>query len=346
MIEPPAVSASPAAPEFTMRPTTLAALASRHGGLQLCGPDREIVAFGTLATRSQHRDQLLTYAASDDYLADFVDSGIAACVMPRVFARDLPANVSALTTETDPRDTFFALFAETIDEGRWHCLTARQGSGNSISPSAQIHDGVIIGDDCIVMDCAVLLQNTQLGDRVLVKPHATIGGQGFQVGTIDGRRTLIPHVGGVFLGDDVAVGSQTCIDRGLFGELTTVGARTMIDNLVHIAHSASLGMDATVVACAEVSGSVGVGDGAWLGPSCAINPGVTVGDHALIGTGSTVVKDIPPHALAYGVPARVAGWRCRCGSRLQEGNSMGRCSTCGTRYQMHGPYPVAIDDDA
>jgi acetyltransferase-like isoleucine patch superfamily enzyme len=45
--------------------------------------------------------------------------------------------------------------------------------------------------------------------------------------------------------------------------------------------------------------------GASIGTSCTILCGVTVGENAIVGAGSVVTKDIPPHSVAYGVPARV-----------------------------------------
>ena len=138
----------------------------------------------------------------------------------------------------------------------------------------------------------------------------------------------MPHAGGVYLGPGVTIGSQTCVDCGLFGELTWIDADAHVDNLVHVAHAVRVGVEATIVACAEVSGSVVVGDGAWLGPSCSINPGLRVGAHALVGTGSTVVADVPPNAVAFGSPAKVRGWRCACGERLAERPSSA-CPSCG-----------------
>ena len=48
-----------------------------------------------------------------------------------------------------------------------------------------------------------------------------------------------------------------------------------------------------------------IGNNVWLGAGVIINPGVTIGEGAVIGSGSVVTKDIPPYALAYGVPAVV-----------------------------------------
>ena len=48
-----------------------------------------------------------------------------------------------------------------------------------------------------------------------------------------------------------------------------------------------------------------IGNGVWIMPNVIIAPGVTIGDEAVIATGSVVTKDIPPRCLAAGVPAKV-----------------------------------------
>jgi UDP-3-O-[3-hydroxymyristoyl] glucosamine N-acyltransferase len=326
-----------------MAPIRLGDFAARYG-FELVGEDVDIVAFGGVGTRSANATRLLTYVGAEEYLEGFAASEIAACVIGRTIAEKLPSGRSALITPGDAQEAFFTIFADSVDEGRWTAIETKYGAGNEIAETAVVHDGVEIGDDSTIMDNVVILPNTRLGDRVVIKPNATVGGQGFQLAVVRGKRRLVPHAGGVSIGSDVTIGSQTCVDRGLFGEFTSIEDGARIDNLVHIAHSARIGRDATVVACAEVSGSVDVGSGAWLAPSCAINPSLSVGDHAMVGTGSVVVKDIPPHGIAYGVPAKVLAWRCVCGTRLNEEGS-GRsasCRNCGRVFSLEGPHPVEV----
>jgi acetyltransferase-like isoleucine patch superfamily enzyme len=54
---------------------------------------------------------------------------------------------------------------------------------------------------------------------------------------------------------------------------------------------------------------VKIGSDVWIGAHSVITAGVSIGDGAVIGAGSIVTKDIPCHAIAYGVPARVAKYR-------------------------------------
>ena len=53
------------------------------------------------------------------------------------------------------------------------------------------------------------------------------------------------------------------------------------------------------------SGPVIIGDNVWLGARTIVLPGVSIGDHSVIGAGSVVTHDIPARTLAAGVPARV-----------------------------------------
>lgn len=65
--------------------------------------------------------------------------------------------------------------------------------------------------------------------------------------------------------------------------------------------------------------------GASLGANCTIVCGHTVGEYAMVGAGSVVVKDVAPYALVVGNPARQVGRVCRCGQRADDGV----CSSCG-----------------
>jgi maltose O-acetyltransferase len=52
---------------------------------------------------------------------------------------------------------------------------------------------------------------------------------------------------------------------------------------------------------------VAIGDHAWIASDVTVLRGVSIGAHAVIGTRSLVTSDVPPHGLAFGVPARVRG---------------------------------------
>ena len=68
--------------------------------------------------------------------------------------------------------------------------------------------------------------------------------------------------------------------------------------------------------------------GATLGANVTVVCGTTVGHHAMVGAGSVVTHDVPPHAIVVGVPARAIGWACVCGRSLDAD----RTCTCGRRF--------------
>jgi maltose O-acetyltransferase len=52
---------------------------------------------------------------------------------------------------------------------------------------------------------------------------------------------------------------------------------------------------------------VSIGDHVWIAGDATVLRGVTIGEHAVIGTRSLVTRDVPPHTLAYGEPAEPRG---------------------------------------
>jgi acetyltransferase-like isoleucine patch superfamily enzyme len=131
-----------------------------------------------------------------------------------------------------------------------------------------------------------------------------------------GARVEIEH--GVFLkivhddarlviGDYAFIGTGTEID---VERSVTIGAHTLIAPNVFITdhtHNAAPGMRL------DEQGSRGapvtIGADAWIGTRAVILPGVTIGDGAIVGAGAVVTKDVPAHAIAAGVPAKVIGTR-------------------------------------
>jgi len=81
--------------------------------------------------------------------------------------------------------------------------------------------------------------------------------------------------------------------------------------------------------------SIRILQGATIGAGAVILPGVTVGQFATVGAGAVVTRDVPEHALFFGNPARIQGWMCICGLKLNidESGDMAAC-TCGERYKV------------
>ena len=82
-----------------------------------------------------------------------------------------------------------------------------------------------------------------------------------------------------------------------------------------------------------------VGRGASVGANATIICGNSLGEYCFVGAGAVVTRDVPPFALVTGVPARVVGWMCQCGERLDlparvlPGSDAG-CAVCGSHYNL------------
>ena len=83
--------------------------------------------------------------------------------------------------------------------------------------------------------------------------------------------------------------------------------------------------------------------GATIGANATILCGITIGKYAFIGAGALVNKDVQDYSLVVGNPARISGWRCICGNRIEFIDSNGSCS-CGKYYQKKGDKVVNIDE--
>jgi len=79
--------------------------------------------------------------------------------------------------------------------------------------------------------------------------------------------------------------------------------------------------------------------GSSIGAAAVVMCGVTIGEYAMIGAGSVVTRDIPPQAIAYGNPAKIRGFACKCGRELikEEGKQrfvLMKCCFCGEKYKI------------
>lgn len=327
---------------LALRDVALSDIAGRHG-LELVGPDRKISFLARTKAVVDADGDVLTYATSPAYLAEFFDGPHQSAVVERRFVPEEPAAGKSMLVcpDTQGEATFFGIHIDLVDQGQVMKLEPHRGTGAVIHETAVVMDNVQVGDDAVIEANAVVYPNTIVGDRSFIKANASVGGEGFEIKYLGDRRTLIPHSGGVDLGHDTLVGSSTCIDRGLFGTFTTIGAGTSIDNLVHVGHNVEIGEDCGIVASAEIGGSSRLGRGVWLGGNMSCNHEIVFGDHSYVGTGSVVVRDVPAFTLVAGSPARVFGHVCRCRTRLDFATSA-TCAKCGTEYALSADGEVSI----
>lgn len=146
------------------------------------------------------------------------------------------------------------------------------------------------------------------GARCRIEAGARIGQTGHGYDWSDRDQAWYPkaHNFGVVIGDEVHIGSNTCVDRGSWRD-TFIDRGTKVDNLVHIAHNVRVGCNCMIIAQAELSGSVVLADRVYIGPHATIRERLSVDSGSIVGMGAVVVKDVEANVIVAGVPAKVFG---------------------------------------
>lgn len=170
-----------------------------------------------------------------------------------------------------------------------------------IGANVVIGDGVLIGDDChIGANCCI--SHALIGHRVEIETSVTIGSQGF--GFVPGPAGLerMLQLGRVIVEEGVKIGANCAIDRGATDD-TVIGAGSVLDNLVHIAHNVRLGRHCVICAQVGIAGSTVVGDGVMMGGQTGVADHLVVGRGAQIAAKSGVMRSVAPGAVMGGFPA-------------------------------------------
>jgi UDP-3-O-[3-hydroxymyristoyl] glucosamine N-acyltransferase len=187
-----------------------------------------------------------------------------------------------------------------------HCTVGdnvKIGARSVFMGGCHVGDDCEIEDDCIVFPNVTLYPYTKLGARVTIHSSTVIGADGFGYMRIGDHSYKIPHVGNVEIGDDVEIGANCAIDRAKTGS-TIIGARTKIDNLVHIAHNVKTGTDCIIIAQVGVAGSVELGHGVTLAGQVGLKDHITIGDGAIVMAQGGVFGDVKAGEQVSGYPAR------------------------------------------
>jgi UDP-2-acetamido-3-amino-2,3-dideoxy-glucuronate N-acetyltransferase len=177
-----------------------------------------------------------------------------------------------------------------------------------IHPSSCADDGAVIGSGTNIWHfshisgTAIIGENCILGQNVYVG-HSVAVGNGVKI------QNNVSLYQGVILEDDVFIGPSAVFTNVL-------NPRSFIERKseflpTKVRKGASIGANATLVC------------------------GIEVGEYALVGAGSVVVRDVPAYALVLGNPARQLGWVSRQGNRLEfDDQGLATCNGDGSRYAL------------
>jgi len=147
------------------------------------------------------------------------------------------------------------------------------------------------------------VQCALIGARCEISSGAIVGEAGFGLAYEEGEVFTMPHLGRVVIEDEVTLGANTTIDRGMLTD-THLGKGTRIDNLCHIGHNVDVGAYAVMAAFAGISGSTVIGAGARFGGRVGVADHFKIGEGARLAADAAVMKDVPSGETWAGSPAQ------------------------------------------
>jgi acetyltransferase-like isoleucine patch superfamily enzyme len=154
------------------------------------------------------------------------------------------------------------------------------GEGSSIWHQAQVREGARIGSHCIIGKGVYVDADVIIGDNVKIQNYVSV-------------------YHGVTIEDGVFIGPYVCFTNDLLPRaINPDGSLKSADDW---------GLCNTLIR-----------RGASLGANSTIRCGITIEEWAMIGAGSVVTQDIPKYGLAWGNPARLHGFVCPCGEKLEQ----------------------------
>src|SRR5690554_11543 len=190
--------------------------------------------------------------------------------------------------------------------------------------AAKAHSTADIADSAVIADTATVWHYAQVRDGATIGENCIVG-RGAYIGS------------GVEVGDNCKIQNYALVyeparlARGVFIGPAVVLTNDQFPRAINADGSPKSAADWKPV-------GVTINEGASIGAKSVCVAPLTIGAWALIGSGSTVIKDVPAFALVVGNPARRIGWVGRAGRPLTDtGDGIWVCPTTSQRYEQTGP---------
>lgn len=195
----------------------------------------------------------------------------------------------------------------------------------NVHPTAEVADDAILPTSARVWHQAQVRNSAVLGENCIV-------GKGAYVGT------------GVVMGDNCKLQNYALVyEPARLGAGVFVGPAAVFTN-DHFPRAANPDLSIKSASDWEAVGVTCL-DGASIGARAVCVAPVTIGRWAMVGAGSTVIRDVPDFALVVGTPARQIGWVGKSGSPLEQlTDTEFRCPIDGSRYHLIAPDRLVESD--
>lgn len=173
------------------------------------------------------------------------------------------------------------------------------GENCKIHPSVIIGNDVKIGDNCMIFPNVVIGDRTVIGNNCIIQAGTVLGGDAFYYNkNAEGYRKML-SVGNVILEDEVEIGVNCCIDRGVT-DSTIIKKGSKLDNLIQIGHDTVLGERTLVASGAMIAGCCIIEDDVQVWGQVGMASGKRVGKGAVLLGKTGVNRDLKGGKTYFG----------------------------------------------
>ncbi len=204
-------------------------------------------------------------------------------------------------------------FRPFIKQERMISENATIGEGSFLFPNVFVGHNVQIGMNCIIHPNVTIMNNCIIGNNVIIQAGTVVGGNSFYYNGKKDREVWykkMPDCGRVIIEDDVEIGANCTIDRGVSHD-TVIGRGTKMDNMIHVGHDTVIGKNGLFAAQSAIAGVVNIGDGVTVWGQCGINKTLTIGDNVTLLAMSGVGGNLEAGKIYWGAPAEEASIKKR-----------------------------------
>jgi len=240
------------------------------------------------------------------YVGDNVEhiSHLRDCRLICIKKFDIHASVIQITT-SDPQLHFYKLSHKARNNFIFSDGGYEIGNDCEIHKSAVIGLGVKIGDNVTIGPNSVIYSNTEIGDNVEIGANCTIGTEGMMWVWDDNVKVFLKQLGGVKIGNDCIIGSNSSIVRGSANELTILEDGVNMAPGCCIGHGTFIGKQTHLANNASTGGSSYISPYSFIGSSAVVSSGVTIKvEDVVLGAGSVITKSVYESGVYVGSPAR------------------------------------------
>ena len=300
---------------------TLSELADQAGAVLQGDPNKTLFGLNTL--QDAQADEL-SFLANPAYARYLEETQAGAVILNPETAEDFSGNalildnpylgyarLSGLFSKDRGAETGIHASAAVHPEASVHPSAAIGANvvveaGVQIAEEVRIDAGTVVGHDSVLAANVHLHRNVTvchgvtIGARAIIHSGAIIGGDGFGNARKEGKWCKIAQIGGVVIGDDVEIGSNTCIDRGALGN-TEIHNGVRLDNLIQIAHNVVIGENTAIASAVGISGSTKIGKNCTIAGAAGFAGHLTIADGTFISGMAMITRSITkPGAYASG----------------------------------------------